>query len=125
MTQKPGYEIPGEMREFAERSVEQAKKAFDGFMTAAKKATDDVNDTAEQARKGTLDMSVKAMTYAEGNVAAAFELAQKMVRARDVSEMMSLQANYLKSQMEAFQGQMKEVGEQVQKAAAKVTKPGK
>lgn len=125
MTQKPGYEIPGEMREFAERSVEQARKAFDGFMTAAKKATDDVHDTAEQARKGTLDMSAKAMTYAEGNVAAAFELAQKMVRARDVSEMMTLQANYLKSQMESFQGQLKDIGEQVQKAATKAGKPGK
>ena len=32
------YEIPTEMRDFAEKSVEQAKKAFDGFVGAAGKA---------------------------------------------------------------------------------------
>ena len=30
MVNKP-YEIPSEMREMAERSVEQARKAFEGF----------------------------------------------------------------------------------------------
>lgn len=124
MTQKTGYEIPPEMRDFAERSVDQARKAFDGFMTAAKKATDEVQASTEQARQNTLDMSVKAMSYAETNVAAAFELAQKMVRARDVSEMMNLQSNFLKSQMESLQGQMKDIGDQVQKTAAKA-KSGK
>ena len=32
MNGKLPYEVPTEMREFAERSVEQARKAFDGFM---------------------------------------------------------------------------------------------
>src|SRR5215211_614419 len=36
--QPTDYEIPAEMRDFAEKSVDQAKKAFDGFMTAAYKA---------------------------------------------------------------------------------------
>ncbi len=34
----PGvYEIPQEMREFADKSVEQARKAFDGFVGAAQR----------------------------------------------------------------------------------------
>ena len=34
----PSYEIPTEMRDFAEKSVDQARKAFDGFLGAAHKA---------------------------------------------------------------------------------------
>ena len=32
------FEVPTQMRQFAEQSVEQARKAVDGFMTAAQKA---------------------------------------------------------------------------------------
>jgi len=32
------YEIPTEMRDFAEKSVDQARKPFDGFLGAAHKA---------------------------------------------------------------------------------------
>jgi hypothetical protein len=34
---QPNYEVPAEMRDFAEKSVEQARKAIDGFMGAARK----------------------------------------------------------------------------------------
>src|SRR6188472_3119988 len=37
MANTPNYEIPGEMRDFAEKSVEQARKAIDGFMGAVQK----------------------------------------------------------------------------------------
>ncbi|HKH35041.1 MAG TPA: phasin, partial [Beijerinckiaceae bacterium] len=33
---KMAYEVPPEMREFAEKSVEQARKAIDGFIGAAR-----------------------------------------------------------------------------------------
>ena len=39
MAQNPlNYELPNEVRDFAEKSVEQARKAFDGFLGAASKA---------------------------------------------------------------------------------------
>ena len=31
------FDVPTQMRQFAEQSVEQAKKAMDGFLTAAQK----------------------------------------------------------------------------------------
>ncbi|HEY6831776.1 MAG TPA: phasin, partial [Pseudolabrys sp.] len=31
----PGFDVPAEMRAFAEKSMEQAKTAFDTFMSAA------------------------------------------------------------------------------------------
>jgi phasin len=118
MSNQPIYEIPSEMREFAEKSVDQARKAFDGFMGAAQKAAEQVQGTAETARASATDASAKVMAQAEANVTAAFDHAQKLVRAKDLSEVMALQTDFVKAQMASFQNQMKELGSAVQKAAA-------
>jgi phasin len=111
------YEIPAEMREFAEKSVQQARKAFDGFMGAVQKSTATAEETAANAGMGMKDASSKAVSYAQDNIAAAFDLAEKMVKAKDVQEVMALQAEYLKSQLEAVQEQAKELGETIKSAA--------
>ena len=116
------YEIPTEMRDFAEKSVDQARKAFEGFMGAAHKAAGSVDASAHSVTANAKDMGVKAMSYAEQNITAAFELAQKMVRAKDVQEVLKLQGDYAKAQMSAIQTQAKELGSIVQTAAASVTK---
>lgn len=122
MAPKIPYEIPAEMRDFAEKSVEQAKKAFDGFMGAAQKTIEQTAASSETARSNVTDMTRKSMNYAESNIAAAFDLAQKLVRSKDVSEVMQHQAEFLKSQMTAMQSQMKDIGAAVQDVAAKVAK---
>lgn len=116
------YEVPQEMREFAEKSVDQARKAFDGFMGAAQKAVETVHGSTESARANAEQTTAKAMAYAEQNVAAAFELAQKLVRAKDPTEAMQHQAEFVKSQMASFQKQMTEFGAAVQKAATNTVK---
>jgi hypothetical protein len=45
------FEIPPEMRAFAEKSVEQARQAFDGFISAAHNAVAAFEGQAETARK--------------------------------------------------------------------------
>lgn len=122
MATKSPYEIPAEMRDFAEKSVDQAKKAFDGFMGAAQKTVEQTSVSTESARNNVQDMTRKSMAYAEHNVTAAFDLAQKLVRSKDLTEAMQHQAEFLKSQMASLQNQMKDIGSAVQDAASKVTK---
>jgi phasin len=119
MDGKIPYEVPTEMREFAEKSVDQARKAFDGFIGAAQKAVDGAHGSAESARANVQDMTKKAMTYAEGNIAAAFDLAEKLVKSRDMNEVLQHQAEFLKAQTASFQAQLKELGAAVQDAAKK------
>jgi phasin len=107
-------QVPAEMREFAERSVLQARKAFEGFMGAVHKTAVSVDVPAAPGMK---DFGAKAVTFAESNVNAAFDLAEKLVHAKDVQEMLSLQAEYLKKQMEVVQQQALEMGDVMQKAA--------
>ncbi len=64
----------------------------------------------------------KAMSFAENNVNAAFDLAQKLVRAKDVNEVLALQFEFAKSQMAAMQTQAKELGPVAQDAIASATR---
>jgi phasin len=111
------FEIPPEMRSFAEKSVEQARQAFDGFISAAHKAVSTFEGQAETARKGAKDVTEKAMTFAERNIATSFEFWQQLVQAKDVQEVLKLQADYVKAQMQALSEQAKELGESTSKAA--------
>lgn len=117
------FEVPPEMRAFAEKSVDQARQAFDGFMSAAHRAMSTFEGHAESAHKGAIDVTGKAMTFAERNIASSFDFTQKLMRAKDMQEVLALQAEYLKTQMQVFAAQAKELGESTTKAAKDVTTP--
>ncbi len=114
--QNQNYEIPTEMRDFAEKSVEQARKAMDGFIGAAQKTVDTFEGSANTVQASAKDMTRKTFAYAEQNIAAAFDLAQRMVRAKDLQEAMQIQSEFVRSQFEAMQAQMKEFGSMAQSA---------
>ena len=105
------FEIPTEMRNMAEQSVVQARQAFDGFMNAAQKAVADAENRTAAAQANVKGAGEKMMTFAEQNVSTSFEFAQRLVRAKDVDEMMRLQRDFLNSQMQALSEQAKELGQ--------------
>lgn len=109
------FEIPAEMRNVAEHSVVQARQAFDGFMSAAQKGLSKMEQKTAAAQAGAKDAGEKIMGYAEQNVAASFEFAQRLVRAKDLDEMMRIQAEFVRSQMEVLGEQAKELGQGVVK----------
>ena len=116
MNPNQNYEIPPEMRDFAEKSVEQARKAIDGFMSAAQKTVDTFEGSTNTLQATATDATRKTFSYAEQNLSAAFDLAQRMVRAKDPQEAMQIQAEFVRSQFQAMQTQMKEFGSMAQSA---------
>jgi len=119
------FEIPPEMRAFAEKSVEQARQAFDGFISAAHNAVNAFEGQGENARKSAKEVTDKAMTFASQNIASSFEFAQQLVRAKNVQDVLQLQAEYVRKQMQAFTEQAKELGESAAKAAKDAATPGR
>ena len=117
------FEIPSEMGNLGEQSVEQARKAFDGYMTAAQQAVGALEGQASVAQAGTKNVGKKAMTFAEQNVATSFEFAQKLVRAKDVQEVLRLQGEFVQAQMQALSEQAKELSETASKVAMEAAKP--
>ena len=76
------FDIPAEMRAFAEKSVEQAKQAFDTFISAAQHAVNTAETQAASARTGVKDVAELAMRFSERNIASSFEFAQRLLHAR-------------------------------------------
>jgi phasin len=113
-TTQPKLEIPTEMRDFAEKSVEQARSAVSTFIQTARKATDSLQTSTKTAELPAGVAFSRGLEFTEQNVAAAFELAQKLVRARDVQEAMQLQSEYVRTQFAALQTQAKELTSAVQ-----------
>ena len=109
------FEIPNEMRDFAERSVEQARKAFEGFLSVAQRASGFAGD-ATNTQAGAKAVGAHVLSYTERNVNAAFDLAQKLVRAKDPQEALALQSEYMRAQLAVLQEQAKELGAVVQKS---------
>jgi phasin len=117
------FQIPPEMRAMAEKSVEQAKQAIEGFISAAHRTVSTLEGQAETARKGAKDVGGKAMEFAERNITSSFDFAQKLVRAKDVQEMLELQTSFIKSQMQVLAEQAKELGQSAGKLAPDPLKP--
>lgn len=107
------FEVPNELRDFAERSVEQARKAFEGFLTVAQRASGALGEATNPDAKSA---SAHVLALAERNVNAAFDLAEKLVRAKDPQEALALQGEYLKTQLAALQEQTRELASLVQKS---------
>src|SRR4051794_9612743 len=111
------FDVPTQMRQFAEQSVEQAKKAVDGFLTAAQKTASTLETQANTAQSGAKDVREKVMGFAEENINNSFAFAQRLVRAKDIQEVMALQQEFLKQQMQQMQDQAKDLGASAVQAA--------
>ncbi len=109
------FEMPPQMREFAEKSVEQAKQAFDSFVAAAQHAVKTAENQAATTQSGVKEVGTLAMRYAERNIASSFEFAQKLLRAKDPKEVMALHGEYVSGQIATLTEQAKELGKQATK----------
>lgn len=104
------YEIPNELRDFAEQSVDQARKAFSGFLDATLKAATSLETQAESAQGRFRDVAGEAVSFAEQNMAASFDYAQKLLRAGSVEELLRVQTEFAKSQLETLTRQVQQLG---------------
>ena len=112
------FEIPAEAREFMEKSIEQARSAFEAFTGAAQKAASSVESALPGAAK---EVNSKIFACAQTNIDATFDFAKKLAQAKDVQEIMQLHADFAKAQTESLQKQATEVAAAVQKAMSDAT----
>ena len=92
------FEIPEQMRDAANRSVDQAKKAFEQFLDAVGRATATAEVSAKSLGMNTADFNRQARAF----VVASFDFVQRLAQARTFEEMTALQQDFLKRQMEAI-----------------------
>ena len=99
MDPKMSMEVPAQVREFAEKSVDQAEKAFSSFMDAA-------NKSVALIPNPTTEISKQTLSFTEKNMKAAFDHARRLVHAKDAQEALQIQTEFLKGQFAAATEQL-------------------
>src|SRR5262245_4376720 len=117
------FDVPPEMRGFAEKSGEQTRQAFDGFISAAHRAFHDFEGQSETARQSARGVTEYPLAFAEQYIPSPFEFAQDLLRENDLQDVLKLQADYFRRQMQMFTEQARELGESTSKAARDAASP--
>jgi phasin len=99
---EPKLEVPAELRELAEKTIEQAERAFGMFFEAASKSVETMPGPGTEVSK-------QALSFTEQNMKAAFEHARKLVHATDLQEAMRIQSDFLRSQFTSAGEHMREI----------------
>jgi phasin len=117
------FEIPKEMRSMAEASFEQARKTFEKVLGNAEATAGSMEERGATMRAGAKDISARVLGYAEKNVQASLDYAEKLLHARDLPEVMRLHGDYVQSQMRSLAEQASEMSQAVGRAAMEAAKP--
>jgi len=115
------FQVPEEMRTMAERSLTQTRQALDSFLGAARRTAETMEQTTEEVQAGAKDMAQRTLSLAEQNIRTSLDYAERLVRAKDLQEAARIQSEFVRTQAEAMQAQMKEFGSATQSAMSQAT----
>lgn len=118
-------DIPVAMREMAEKSVAQAKDAYEKLKVAAEETTELIEDTYVTAAKGAAELNLKTLEAARANVNAAFDYARDVMQVKTLSEAIELSSTHLRKQFDVLADQAKDLSTLAQKVATDTAEPVK
>ena len=122
MSEQARFEIPQEMRNMAEASLQQTRKNFDKFLTGAEAAAGSMEERGATVRAGARDIGSKAIAFAEKNVQSSLDYVQSLLHAKDLTEVMRLHGEFIQAQMRTLAEQATEMGQAVSRAATDAAK---
>jgi phasin len=111
MAENKPFEIPPQVRELAEKNIDQARKFYDQWMEGISQVMDMWSSTsAGEMVPGFDNLRERAIKFAKDNAEAAFAQAEKLAQAKDVQDLMTLQSHYAQAQMRSYATQAQELG---------------
>src|SRR5262245_53070318 len=121
----PQMEIPAAFREFAEKSVSQAKQNYERMKSAAEEATDIIEQTYSTATRGASDYGLKLIEVSRVNTNAAFDFYSQLMTVKSLSEVIELSTTHARKGFETATAQGKELAALAQKVATDTAEPVK
>jgi phasin len=117
------FEVPEQMRAFAEKGVSQARESYAKFKDAAESHNGTIEAVFSSAHKGASEYTAKLMEFMKANTSAYLDFAQELLGAKSPTEAMELWTGHTRKQLEIFQAQAKELVEIGQRVAAETAEP--
>jgi hypothetical protein len=106
------------MREMAQTTLDKAKDAVTKYMAESQKMREKADSSVRASYSSVKEMNEKAVAFAEANVRAGFELAERLLQAKDPQEIGAVYQSHLKEQMEKMNAQFRELGSLMTKPPA-------
>jgi phasin len=117
------FEVPEQMRAFAEKGVSQARESYAKFKDAAESHNGAVEAVFTSAHKGASEYTAKLMEFMKANTTAHMDFTQQLFGLKSPTEAMELWTGHARTQLESFQAQAKELAEIAQRAATATVEP--
>ena len=117
------FEVPEQMRAFAEKGVSQARDSYAKFKDAAETHNGTIEAVFTTASKGASEYSAKLMEIMKTNTTASLDFAQELLSVKSPTEAMELWTSHARKQFETFTAQTKQLAELSQKVAADTAEP--
>jgi phasin len=119
----PDTSVPKDVRAMAEKAVDQSREVYDRSKAALDASVATVEGTLDAAGQGAVAFNRKFIDIARRNVNSGFDLAQNLVRAKNLSEIVELQVAYWQKLWGTLTSQAEEVRAVVAKVAAAAGEP--
>ena len=116
-------ELPHDVTQMAQKSVDQAQAAFEKASEIAHSNVQLFDAAANATKNRFNDLQLKAIEFTQANINASFGFARKLFAVKEPMEVFSLQQAFLKEQTEAAQRQAAELNELTVALAKEAVKP--
>ena len=117
------FEVPEQMRAFAEKGVSQARDNYAKFKDAAETHNGTIEAVFTSASKGMSEYSAKLMEFMKANTTTSLDFAQELFGVKSPSEALELRTTHSRKQFETLSAQAKELAELGQKVATETVEP--
>ena len=117
------FQLPEQVRAFAEKGVSQARESYIRLKDAAETQNEAIEAAFSTVSKGAGDYSAKLLDIVKANTEASFDLAQSLVGAKTLPEAFELWSSHARKGVETVTAQTKELVELSQKLATETVEP--
>ena len=117
------FEVPEQVRAFAEKGVSQARDSYAKFKDAAETHNGTIEAVFSSASKGASEYSAKLMEIVKANTTANLDFAQELLSVKSPTEAVELWTSHARKQFETFTAHTKELAELTQKVAVETAEP--
>ena len=124
MAGSPNFEIPQQLRELTEKNLEQARVGYSQFIDAMTQAMG-MWASAAPANPMTSGFRVvqdRASKFAKQNAETYFNLASELANAKDLTDVVGIQARHAQTAMQTYALQTQEVGRLMLEASQSMSK---
>jgi hypothetical protein len=100
---EPKLEVPAELRQLAEKTIEQAEKAFALFFDEARRSR-------AATTMSTAELAKQVLAFSEESLRTSFAHARKIASTASIQEIAAAQSELVKSQIAGAEHHIRELG---------------